>query len=299
MEYKDYYKILGVPRNATADEIKKAFRKLAVKYHPDKNPGDKSAEDMFKSITEANDVLSDPERRRKYDEVGENWKYYEQMHRQQNGGQRSRPSGGGRQQESDFHDFFESIFGGGFGDIFGGQGRSASRESQKGRDVEGKLAVTLEEAYNGVTRRIITGGQTLDVKIHPGVKDGDILRLKGKGSASRGGGQAGDLLVTIEIPNHPLFQRNNNDLNCQLNVDLYTLVLGGKTEVNTLKGKILLDIKAGTENGAKLRLKGMGMPAAHTDVKGDLYVIVHAIIPKNLSAKEIDLFKQLQQLKKS
>lgn len=298
MEYKDYYKILGVPRNATADEIKKAFRKLAVKYHPDKNPGDKSAEDMFKSITEANDVLSDPERRRKYDEVGENWKYYEQMHRQQNGGQRSRPSGGGRQQESDFHDFFESIFGGGFGDIFGGQGRSASRESQKGRDVEGKLTVTLEEAYNGVTRRIITGGQTLDVKIHPGVKDGDILRLKGKGSASRGGGQAGDLLVTIEIPNHPLFQRNNNDLTCQLNVDLYTLVLGGKTEVNTLKGKILLDIKAGTENGAKLRLKGMGMPAAHTDIKGDLYVIVHAIIPKNLSAKEIDLFKQLQQLKK-
>jgi curved DNA-binding protein len=298
MEYKDYYKILGVPRTATADEIKKAFRKLAVKYHPDKNPGDKSAEDMFKSVTEANDVLSDPERRRKYDEVGENWKYYEQMHRQQNGGQRSRPAGSGRQQESDFHDFFESIFGGGFGDIFGGQGRSTARENQKGRDVEGKLSVTLEEAFNGVTRRIITGGQTLDVKIHPGVKDGDILRLKGKGSAPRGSGQAGDLLVTIEIPAHPVFQRNNNDLTCQLNVDLYTLVLGGKTEVDTLKGKILLDIKAGTENGAKLRLKGMGMPVAHSTVKGDLYVIVHAEIPKNLSPKELELFKQLQQLKK-
>ncbi|MBK9048110.1 MAG: J domain-containing protein [Bacteroidetes bacterium] len=298
MEYKDYYKILGVPRTATAEEIKKAFRKLAVKYHPDKNQGDKAAEDTFKSVTEANDVLSDPERRRKYDEVGENWKYYEQMHRQQNGGQRTRPSGGGNQQESDFHDFFESIFGGGFGDIFGGKGRSSTRENQKGRDLEGKLSVTLEEAYNGVTRRIITGGQTLDVKIHPGVKDGDILRLKGKGSAPRGAGTHGDLLVTIEIPAHSVFQRNNNDLTCQLNVDLYTLVLGGKTEVNTLKGKILLDIKAGTENGAKLRLKGMGMPVAHSALKGDLYVMVNAVIPRDLTPKETELFKQLQQLKK-
>lgn len=296
MEYRDYYKILGVTKSASTADIKKAFRKLAVKYHPDKNPGDKSAEDKFKEITEANDVLSDPEKRKKYDEVGANWKQYEQMHNQngnRQGRQRTTYQTGG---EGGFSDFFESIFGGGYGEAFSG-GRSIK---QKGQDFEGKITISLEEAYNGTSRRIHVGDDVLDIKIKAGVKDGDILRLKGKGGSGRGGGPSGDVLITTNIAAHPVFERKGDDLYRDIKVDMYTAILGDKINVDTMKGKIQVSIKPGTQNGASLRLKGMGMPIqSDSGSFGDLYVKVNVVLPVNLSDKEVLLFQQLSDLEKS
>ncbi len=296
MEYRDYYKILGVPKSASTADIKKAFRKLAVKYHPDKNPGDKSAEDKFKEITEANDVLSDPEKRKKYDEVGANWKQYEQMHNQngnRQGRQRTTYQTG---SEGGFSDFFESIFGGGYGEAFGG-GRSAK---QKGQDFEGKITISLEEAYNGTARRIHIGENVLEIKIKAGVKDGDILRLKGKGGSGRGGGPSGDVLITTNIATHPVFDRKGDDLYRDIKVDIYTAILGDKINVDTMKGKIQVSIKPGTQNGASLRLKGMGMPIQSANGSfGDLYVKVNVVLPTGLSEKELQLFQQLSELERA
>jgi curved DNA-binding protein len=300
MDFKDYYKILGVSKTASADEIKKAYRKLAIKFHPDKNPGDKVSEDKFKEISEANEVLSNPEKRKKYDEVGANWKHYEQMHRQQSNGR-------GRQgrtvyetsQGGDFSDFFESIFGGGFGDLFGGGGARGTRTSaeRRGQDLEGNLQISLEEAYAGTTRRIIVGGQTLEIKIQPGVSDGQVLRLKGKGGKGTGAANAGDVLITTGVLKHPVFERKVHDLYAELPVDLYTLVLGGKAAVHTLKGKINLEIKPGTQNGSTLRIKGMGMPIDKIkSAFGDLYVKVKVFLPLKLTEKEHKLFEELKEI---
>ncbi len=294
MEFKDYYKSLGLAKNASADEVKKAFRKLAVKYHPDKNPGDKAAEDKFKEISEANDVLSDPEKRKKYDEVGDNWKYYEQMHRQGGGRQQTRQSYEPSGQEN-FHDFFENIFGGGFGDIFGNRNSNTQSQPRRGQDIEGSISISLEEAYNGITKRIIVGGQTLDIKIQPGVKDGQVLRLKAKGG--KGAAGPGDLLITTNLLKHAVFEKKENDLYCDIHVDLYTLILGGKTNVETLKGKIKIDIKPATQNDSVLRLKGMGMPLDGTlTTFGDLYAQVKVKLPTHLSEKELALFKEIESL---
>lgn len=293
MEYKDYYKVLGVPRNASTDDIKKAFRKLAVKYHPDKNQGNKSAEEKFKEISEANEVLSDPEKRKKYDEMGANWKHYEQMHRQSG----SRPTGS-TSSGGDFHDFFESIFGGGFGDIFGNSGRrSRSSAAQPGRDIEGSITISLEEAFSGTSRRVVVGGQTLEIKIQPGIHDGDVLRIKNKGSQSAYGGPPGDLLITCNVSAHSVFERKGNDLHAVVPVDLYTLLLGGKIQVQTLKGKIQMDIKPSTANDSVLRLKGMGMPAGENKANGDLYVRVAVKLPEKLTDEETQLFRKLRQLR--
>jgi len=299
MEYRDYYKILGVSKNASQDEIKKAFRTLALKYHPDKNLGNKTAEEKFKEISEANEVLSDPAKRKKYDEVGQDWKHYEQMHRQR--GQRQQ--GGRRQYEyesdSGFSDFFESIFGGGFGDIFG-ESRSRSNRPSKGQDYEGEISISLEEAYHGTTRRIDIGGQVLEMKIRPGVRNGEILRLKGKGGRSAGNGPAGDVLIKTIVTEHPHFQRTGDDLHCEIPVDLYTALLGGKALVTTLNGRIKIDIKPETDNGAVLRLKGMGMPKNNAPTeKGDLFAKVKVNLPKKLTPSEIRLLKELESLHKS
>jgi curved DNA-binding protein len=289
MDFKDYYSILGVDKKASGEEIKKAFRKLAVKYHPDKNQGNPQAEDRFKEINEAYDVLGDAEKRKKYDEVGANWKYYDQMRQQQ---ARSGRTVYESADSGSFHDFFESIFGsGGFEDVFG---QRASSFGSRGSDAEGEISITLEEAYHGATRRIRINGSIIDIKIHRGIKDGEIMRVKGKGGRGRGSGPSGDLLITTRILKHPLYERKGNDLHGEIKADMYTLILGGKISVNTFKGKINMDIKPGTDNGSILRLKGMGMPADKQGSSfGDLYVRVMAVLPKNLNEQQLKLFRQL------
>lgn len=306
MNYKDYYKVLGVSRSATQAEIKKAYRKLALKYHPDKNKGDRSAEDRFKEANEANEVLSDPEKRKKYDTFGEDWNRY-----QTGGGNAdqfdwSRYAGGqGRQQPFEARDFGEAFGGQGFSDffemLFGGQAASRSSTrgtSRRGQDIEATADISLEEAYHGTTRIIDIHGQTLRVQIRPGIADGQILRLTGKGSPGARGGTAGDLFLTVHVNGDPRFARQGDDLSLTLPVDLYAAVLGGKVEVSTLKGTVKVDILTGTQSGKTLRLAGLGMPVyGEKDRFGDLYITISIEIPTDLSEQELALFRRLSELR--
>ena len=306
MNFKDYYKILGVGKSSSADEIKKAFRKLAIKYHPDKNPNNKSAEEKFKEINEANEVLGDPEKRKKYDELGENWKQYEQQGGNAQGFDWSKYTSGNRGQhqsysEEDmfgeggqFSDFFSNIFGGRFQ-----QGQKKTR-ARKGNDFHAEIQISLEESYSGSTRQLQIDGETLQIKIKPGVKEGQVLRLKEKGGHGVNGGTRGDVYMKVHIETHPHFIRKEDDLYCDIPVELYTAVLGGKTLIRTLKGTIKFDIPKETENGKVFRLKGIGMPMFGREKEfGDLYAKVNIVVPKNLSEKEIELFKKLSEIKNS
>jgi curved DNA-binding protein len=323
MDYKDYYKILGVSKNASQEDIKKAYRKLAVKYHPDKNPNDKKAEERFKDISEANEVLKDPEKRKRYDELGANWKYYEQQGAGA-GGFNGAPFRGGRGTRMEFEGDLGDIFGGGgFSDFFnsffgrgstgysqfgggpahGGASQSSpfgrsSAFSAKGQDLESQMSISLGEAYQGITKILNVNGNQLRLTIKAGIRDGQTLRLKGKGGPGANG-TAGDLYLKINVDKHPAFERKGDDLYVDLSVDLYTAVLGGKANVNTLKGAVSITIPKGTENGKTLRLKGLGIPNYENNkVAGDLYARISVSMPKNLSEEEISLFKQLQQLQK-
>ncbi len=307
MDFKDYYKILGLAKTATADEIKKAYRKLAVKYHPDKNPNDKSAEEKFKEINEANEVLGNAEKRKKYDELGENWKYYQQSGQPGNQGQdfdwSKYTNRGGNNSHSyttgeqfnggDFSDFFENIFGGGFAG-----GKQSQQRTFNGRDYNAEMQVSLEEAYFGTTRQLELDTQKLQLKTKPGLKDGQVLRLKGKGGKGMNGGQDGDLYITVHVTEHPHYKRKEDDLYCDITVDLYTAILGGQTLIRTLHNPIKMNIGKETENGKVLRLKGMGMPKYGKENEyGDLYAKVNIKLPKDLSPKEIELFKELSTIK--
>lgn len=297
MEYKDYYKVLGVERSATQDEIKKAFRKLAVKYHPDKNPGDKAAEEKFKEITEAYEVLGKEDSRKKYDELGANWKQYENF--QGYGGQ------GGFQgfdsqdfSGSNFSEFFNMFFGnmGGFSG-FGGGRRGRSR-AMRGQDVTASLNLTLREAFSGSQRLINIGNQTIKVSIKPGVKDGQTLRVKGKGNPGVNGGENGDLLMKINIAKDNEYQRDGDDLSKTINVDIYTAILGGKIAVETMKGTVNVPIKPQTQNNSVLRLKGLGMPHYGAEGEGALLLKVQIAIPERFSEKELELIKEASLLKR-
>jgi len=302
MDFKDYYKILGVDRKASADEIRKAYRKLAVKYHPDKNPNNKAAEDKFKELNEAHEVLGNDEKRKKYDQLGENYNQYRQQggnegnfdwSKWQNARQGQRPYtqdedvfGG----DGDFSDFFSNIF--------GERGGARQQQPRKGTDYEAQLRISLEEAYSGTTRQLETDGEKLQVKIKPGVKEGQVLRMREKGGRSRTTGPRGDVLMKVHIAAHPRFERKEDDLYCDVPVDLYTAVLGGKILIHTFKGDIRIDIAKETESGKLLRLKGMGMPKFGKDNEfGDLYAKMKIILPKNISAEEIELFKKLAALR--
>ncbi len=251
MEYKDYYKTLGVAKTATASEIKKAYRKLAVKYHPDKTKDDKVAEEKFKEVTEAYEVLKDSDKRKKYDELGANWKMYEQQGtngKPPYGGYGS-PFGGGRTQQ-EFSEEYSDLFGGGggfsdfFESFFGGQGGGGSRGpytsqrgyATKGQDHQASITIPLQQAYQGVNPVVNVSGKRLRIKIKPGIENGQTLKIPGKGGASLQGGPAGDLFLTINVEQHPDFTRQGNDLHTTVPVDVYTAMLGGKITIKTLKG---------------------------------------------------------------
>lgn len=317
MEYRDYYKVLGVKRDATSDDIRQAYRKLARKYHPDVNPNNKEAEERFKEINEAHEVLTDPEKRRKYDQLGANWQNFQQMGGDPNAFDWSQwatgaPGGGGRQrvytEYVDFDDLFGGGGGGGFSDFFQaifGSGGGAGTRTQRaagfalnGRDFEQPVQITLEEAYYGTTRVIQTGERRLEIKIPAGVQTGSRVRVAGEGEPGRNNGQPGDLFLVIEVLEHPMYKREGNDLHVRQEVSLYTMILGGEADVQSLKGRLSLRIPPETKSGRVFRLKGQGMPSLRAPNEfGDLYVEVIPVLPEKLSAKEKEMFRQLAELR--
>lgn len=314
MEFKDYYAVLGVAKTATDDEIKRAYRKLARKYHPDLNPGDKTAEAKFKEINEANEVLGDPEKRRKYDELGSNWRAYEQ---QAASGAQQGPwsqAGGGARYRTVTPDEMQDILGGDpfsdfFHTFFGGaaepqtEGRRSRSRSKRGADVEAQTDLTLEEAFQGTTRRagIDRNGtsRTVEVRIPAGIKDGARVRATGEGSPAPPGGTAGDLYLTVRVLPHARFERRGQDLHTRLPVPVTTAVLGGEVEVPTLAGTTLrLKIPEMTAAGRVFRLRGHGMPTVGSSERGDLYATAELQIPNVLSTDERKHYEALRDLAK-
>lgn len=305
MEYKDYYKTLGVERGASDAEIKKAYRKLARQYHPDINPGNSDAEAKFKEINEAYDVLSDKDKRDKYDRFGRDWQRYGD-----GGGFRPEDFGGGYGSGGvDMSDFFESLFGGagGAGGAGGGVGGGRVRSSgmrMDGQDVEHETEITLDEAFTGTQRTLQFHGangqpRTLTVKIPAGVDTGSRVRVAGEGGPGIGGGKRGDLFLLVKVLPHGRFERRSDDLYVRVPVDLYTLMLGGEARVPAMGGKTVnLNIPPNTQNGKIFRVTGQGMPRVRAaDTRGDLYVTLDASLPTNLSDRERKLFEELRTLK--
>jgi curved DNA-binding protein len=330
MDFKDYYSTLGVAKTATEKEVKQAYRKLARKHHPDVNPGDKSAETRFKEINEAYEVLGDPAKRKKYDELGANWRMYEQAGAGQgfdpgqagagwnvNFGGGGAPGGGYRTMTEDemremfgdsnpFSDFFQTFFGGSMGGEEPGRrtrGRGA-RPGRAGRDVEQEIELGLEDAYHGTMRRLSIQhdghARTVDVRIPAGVGDGSRVRISGEGEPGSGGAPSGDLYLRIHLAPHPRFERKGRDLYTRVAIPLTTALLGGEAEVTTLGGKSLrLKIPPTTQNGQVFRLKGHGMPSAGKPAEhGDLYATVDVQLPRELTPEQRKLFEELRKLEK-
>jgi len=293
MPFIDYYQALGIAKNASADDIKKAYRKLARKLHPDLNPNDKEAHKKFQQINEANEVLSDPEKRKKYDQYGENWKHGEEYEKAQQA--HGRPGNNGGQQysggfdESDFSDFF--------GSMFGGSGGNRRQTKFKGQDYNSELEIPLKEAATTHQRTLNIHNKQVRITIPAGIENGQTIKLKGYGGKGVNGGPDGDLFITFSIPNHPHFKRLGNDLYATVHLDLYTAILGGEKVVDTLNGKIKLVINPLTQNGIKTRLKGKGFPVYKKEGEfGDFYITYEIQIPTHLTEKQKELFKELQQL---
>ena len=293
MAGKDYYSILGVNRSASEREIKQAYRRLARKYHPDVNPGDKSAEEKFKQINEAYEVLSDKEKRQKYDQFGDQWQYADQFARV---GWQQAPSWDFSQGGTRIY-FGEGDFGSLFDDLLRDFRSRRQAQPRRGQDIGYPVEVTLEEAYHGTTRTIsFEDGKRLEVKIPPGVGDGSRVRLAGKGRAGDGGAR-GDLYLVTSVKPHHLFERRGDDLHVGVAVPLVVAMLGGEVQVPTLKGKLALKIPPETDNGRTFRLAGQGMPHLGNSSRGDLLARVKVVLPTKLSAKEKELFKQLGELR--
>jgi curved DNA-binding protein len=313
MDFKDYYQILGVAPDATEKEIKQVFRKLARQHHPDVNPGNKTAEEKFKEINEAYQVLSDPEQRKKYDAMRAEYQQW-----QQTGGRRqdfdwnswaARPGEGVNVQygtvedledlfggESPFSDFFTSSFGG----VRTG-GRSAGRgtggrtsRSRRGRDAEQEVEITLEEAFHGATRLLQIGKRRVEAKIPPGVDNGSRVRLAGQGEPGRNGGEPGDIYLVVRVLPHPTFERQGDDLYIDVPVDVYTAALGGEVKVPTLDGAVMLRIPPRTQSGRSFRVRGKGMPRlGDRNSRGDLYARVELVLPEPLTERELEAFREL------
>lgn len=315
MQYRDYYQTLNVSKNASQDEIKKAYRKLAREYHPDVNPDDPNAEEKFKDINEAYQVLSDEEKRKKYNQFGSQWKQYQQAGGRAEdfdwsqwaaGGQR-----GGTQYRSVTQEEFEQMFGGGLGGfsdffetLFGGMAgartarrptsRSTQQDLRRGRDIEHAVEISLEEAFHGTTRLLtFEDGRRLEASIPPGVKTGSKIRLSGQGGGGAVG--SGDLYLKIKVQPHSKFRREGDDLRINQAVDFFTALLGGEVNVNAIDKAVKLTIPPETDSGKTFRLKGLGMPKlSKPGQRGDLFVTVEVQVPKNLTKEEKKMFKELQ-----
>jgi curved DNA-binding protein len=297
MAFVDYYQTLGISKNATEKEIKNAYRKQARKFHPDVNPNDKDAQKKFQEINEANEVLSDPAKRKKYDQYGKDWKHADQY---EAAGQRRpgarRPPGGQQTYtenfgESDFSDFFSSMF--------GGSGRQSRQSSFKGQDFNAELRLSLRDVYTTQKQTITVNGKNIRLTIPAGIENGQTIKIKGHGAAGINGGPSGDLFITFSIANDPEFKRVSNDLFKNTEINLYTAILGGEIQIDTLNGKVKLQVKPGTQNGTKVKLKGKGFPVYKNDSQfGDLFITYSIIIPTDLSEKEKELFIELSHLRK-
>lgn len=296
MAFVDYYQALGITKSATDKDIKAAYRKMARKYHPDVNPNDKEAQQKFQNINEANEVLSDPTKRKKYDQHGKDWKHADQF---QSAGQ-GRPDGGrsagepgytGSFSDQNFSDFFSSMFG-----KSSGQSRQANF---KGQDFNAELRLNLKDVYTTQKQTINVNGKNIRLTIPAGIENGQSIKIKGHGGAGINGGPNGDLFITFSIANDPEFRRMGNDLYKNIEIDLYTAVLGAEITVDTMSGKVKLPVKPETQNGTKVKLKGKGFPIYKNEIQfGDLYITYTVKIPANLSEKEKELFKELSNLRK-
>ena len=298
MEFIDYYQVLGLDKTATPGDIKKAYRKLARQYHPDVNPNNAEAKRKFQQVNEANEVLSDPEKRKKYDQYGKDWKHaeaFEKARQQQQYGQHTSEGRagdfGGQFAEGDFSEFFESLF--------GGRGGSRRQEQKfRGSDYQAELRLPLREAYATHQQTLTVDGRKIRITIPAGIEDGQKIKLKGYGGPGANGGPNGDLYITFHIEEDPRFKRQGNDLYTTAEIDLYTAVLGGETTVDTMSGKIKLKVPAGTQNDAKVRIKGKGFPLYKQEGKfGDLYVTYKVKIPTDVSEREKELFTELSKLR--
>ena len=285
MEFVNYYNILGIDKQASAEEIKKAYRKLARKMHPDLNPNDKEAHKKFQEINEANEVLSDPEKRKKYDQYGNDWQHAEQFEKAKQSQQR-RPSASESFSEDDFSDFFTSMFGG-----------SGSRQTKfKGQDYNAEWQLSLQDAGTSHQQTLTVNGKNIRITIPAGVENGQKIKLKGYGAAGSNGGPAGDLYITFIIAGNDKFKRLGNDLYATEEIDLYTALLGGEKIIDTFNGKIKLTITPETQNGAKIRLKGKGFPVYKKEGEsGDLYITWLIKLPTNLTEKQKEIFRELSK----
>lgn len=309
MAFIDYYKVLGVERNASQDDIKKAYRKMTRKYHPDLNKDDPNAKDKFQEINEANEVLSDPEKRKKYDEYGEHWKHADEFKAEREAYQRAQERGGqsaywysvngddfmggfGRGNASGFSDFFEQLFG--HGASAGRSGRGYNMMS-RGGDIEAQMNLSLREAAVTHKQTFSVNGENLRITIPAGIADGQMIKLKGHGEKGINGAPDGDLYITFQVAPDPDFKREGDDLFTDVDIDLYTAVLGGTVNVKTIDGMVKLKVNPGTQNDTKVRLRGKGFPVYKKEgTFGDLIVTYHVDIPTALSEKQKELFTQLK-----
>lgn len=297
MEFVDYYKILGIKKDASVEDIKKAYRKLARKYHPDLNPNNKEANKQFQQINEANEVLSDPESRKKYDKYGKDWKHgdeYEnaqQSNRQSSGRSGREQSFGGAQGGDDFSDFFSSMFGG-----QSGGGRGGRQAKFRGQDFNAEVQLNLIDAYQTHQQTLSVNGKNIRITIPAGIENGQTIKIGGHGGPGVNGGPAGDLFITFLITNNTNFKREGNNLYTTVDLDLFTAVLGGEITIDTLSGKVKLKVPPETQNGTKVKLKGKGFPVYKKEGQfGDLLITYSIKIPTNLTEKQKELFAELSQ----
>lgn len=293
MEFIDYYKVLGVDKKASEEEIKKAYRKLARKLHPDLNPDDKQAHQKFQQVNEANEVLSDPEKRKKYDKYGKDWQHAEQFEEQRQSQRPRQPTGGQEfygPGDQKFSDFFASMF---------GQSGGSRSTKFRGQDYNAELTLGLPDILETRKQTLTVNGKNIRITIPAGIENGQVIKLKGYGAPGVNGGPAGDLYISFSINPHPQFKISGNDLYTNTSIDLYTAVLGGETTIDTLTGKVKLKVNPGTQPGSRVRLKGKGVPVYKKEGEfGDLYVTFDIKLPTTLTEEQKDLFKKLSELQK-